>query len=672
MAFSCSTLVSGRWRAQILVSALSLTLAACGGADPASSSSVTAASTVSSKLLASTASSTLPVYTVIQVPRFTDSLPVMNSKGQLAYVRSSGTTQRLYLYDGAKETEIPVLSTARFIQPNGLSATGQVVGIMNLSDRQHAFSATVAGGMIDLGTLGGQHSDTGGVNDKGEVVGGTTTATTESFQRHPFIWAQTGGMTDLGLPAPSLGHASVINNNSLVAGTATRAEWGESGQTFVWSKTGGAVNIHTVPNWYSYPDGINDAGQVIGTLFRGGGADTSGFFWSPSTGMVDLGALAGPLGGNLAMARGLNNLGQVAGAIYSSTTLVRRAFVWDKTSGMTSLGTLGGDASTATGVSDSGIVVGESQIADGSMRGFIWSKESGMVDLNSRLLNAPPGLVVTRAIRMAADGTIMAGTAITSADDTGLVLLKPGAAGVTAPVVGAVSSADAITINGTLAASASFTDADTGDVHTASWNWGDGSATQAAKVTEQNGSGSVEGSHVYRAAGVYTITLTVTDSSGRSTQTKRDIVVYDPAGGVVGGIGWFASPKGAYAGNTAIGGRADFRFAALYQKGASTPSTSFRFSLPLAKLQFTANQADWLLISGGQAQYQGKGALNGAAGYSYKVTASNVKGRAGDRVRIQIWHFDTKTNAAVVDYDNQVEAGSDGSSLDGGNILIHK
>ncbi|PTQ74708.1 putative secreted protein with PEP-CTERM sorting signal [Nitrosomonas oligotropha] len=78
--------------------------------------------------------------------------------------------------------------------------------------------------MTDLGTLGGDYSEVTGINDSGEVVGQSTTATGEM---HSFIFSH-GGMTDLSLLAPVVAagwtdlFASSINNNGQIVGSGQR------------------------------------------------------------------------------------------------------------------------------------------------------------------------------------------------------------------------------------------------------------------------------------------------------------------------------------------------------------------------------------------------------------------------------------------------------------------
>ena len=71
------------------------------------------------------------------------------------------------------------------------------------------------------------------------------------------------------------------------------------------------------------------------------------------------------------------------------------------------------------------------------------------------------------------------------------------------------------------------------ETHTAIWDWGDGT-TRLGTIDGVD----VAGSHTYTAAGVYTVTLTLTDSSGASALSGfQFVVVYRPSGGFVTGAG---------------------------------------------------------------------------------------------------------------------------------------
>lgn len=65
----------------------------------------------------------------------------------------------------------------------------------------------------------------------------------------------------------------------------------------------------------------------------------------------------------------------------------------------------------------------------------------------------------------------------------------------------------------TVILSAEFDDSGTGDTHTATIYWGDGTV-ESGDVTEPTSPGIVAGSHVYATAGVFTVSVTVRDDNG--------------------------------------------------------------------------------------------------------------------------------------------------------------
>ncbi len=73
--------------------------------------------------------------------------------------------------------------------------------------------------IIDLGTLGGTFSDARAINERGQVVGESTTATGEE---HAFLW-QDGTMSDLGTLSGDQSEANGINNRGQVVGGSTTA-----------------------------------------------------------------------------------------------------------------------------------------------------------------------------------------------------------------------------------------------------------------------------------------------------------------------------------------------------------------------------------------------------------------------------------------------------------------
>jgi hypothetical protein len=252
-----------------------------------------------------------------------------------------------------------------------------------------------------------------------------------------------------------------------------------------------------------------------------------------------------------------------------------------------------------------------------------------------------------------------------------------------APVVTRIAlPTQPIPLGQSAAISGSFTDGNPRDAHTASLDWDDGLGSTPGAIVERLG--SVSGERTYATAGVYTLSVTVSDGtlSGDRNSIKDIpgyIVVYDPAAGFVTGGGWIDSPVNACHwigcdadGNTA--GKATFGFVSRYQRGANAPTGNTAFQFATGGLSFNSTSYQWLVVADTKAQFKGEGTINGGGSYGFLLTAIDgglVAGGGADRFRIKIWN---KATGTVV-YDNKLgslEDSSDATSLSGGAIVIHK
>jgi hypothetical protein len=244
------------------------------------------------------------------------------------------------------------------------------------------------------------------------------------------------------------------------------------------------------------------------------------------------------------------------------------------------------------------------------------------------------------------------------------------------PSVGEIiAPIEPVQLNTEINVSVSFTDPGFLDTHAAVWDWGDSSTSHGA-VLEISGAGNVEGSHIYADAGIYTLTLTVTDNHGESCTTMYQyVVVYDPSSGFVTGGGWIDSPVGAYTADQTLTGRANFGFVSKYKKGATTPIGTTEFQFKMAELNFHSDSYEWLVVAGPQAKFKGVGTINGSGNYGFMISAVDSAingGEDADKFRIKIWD---KDNNDLIVYDNMLEAADDAETttvIGGGSIVIHK
>ena len=308
---------------------------------------------------------------------------------------------------------------------------------------------------------------------------------------------------------------------------------------------------------------------------------------------------------------------------------------------------------------------------------FSWTDDdvAGTVDgtalLETNLLMIKDGTVISPICEVNPACDMVANTL--TVEVTSLSLFELAALENTPPLLQSISAPDEpLGVNTLINATATFLDPDLNDIHTATWDWGDGQ-TSAGIMNET--SQVVSGSHTYANTGVYTVTLTLMDAAGETASAISEyVVIYDPSAGFVTGGGWINSPAGAYTADPSLTGKATFGFISKYQKGAKVPTGNTEFQFKAGNLNFSSTAYDWLVIAGAKAQYKGTGTINGTGCYRFMLTAidGQIPGGGGvDKFRIKIWDL---ASGQVV-YDNQLGAGDDvipTTAIQGGSIVIHK
>ncbi len=325
--------------------------------------------------------------------------------------------------------------------------------------------------ILDLGTLGGATSQAYEINNSGQIVGYSKTATSVN---RGFVTSASSAInpsTDaLGiLSGGTNSYAYSISSNGLIAGSADSSS-GDRG--FVYS-SGTMTALGTLGGNWSYAYSINSSGQVAGasaiknspssathaTLYSGAGKYDLGtinnnagdsyaqainstgtvvgysnydvgsyytdhaFVWTPSVPNGTSGAMTdiGTLGGSYGYAWGINDSGEVVGGAYLASDADYHAFKY--LGGIkTDLGTLGASYSEAFGVNSSGVIVGSSDVTAGNSHAFV-DINGVMEDLNS-LISAGSGWTL-QTVRGINDSGRIVGYGVSPSGSVHAFLLTP-------------------------------------------------------------------------------------------------------------------------------------------------------------------------------------------------------------------------------------------------------
>jgi probable HAF family extracellular repeat protein len=244
------------------------------------------------------------------------------------------------------------------------------------------------------------------VNNRGQVVGGSASATTGDA----FIWSSSAGFATLArLAGAESMRAVAVNEHGVVAGVADVV----GGQRpVIWSASGEVTNLGVYGQYvYQSPDSswsvesaiatdINDRGHVVGETsspeFPG-----VAYLWDARSGM----RLLGTLGGEYSTAWAVNSLDEVVGSSYRSDGITH-AFLWSRGQ-MLDLDALSGSYSEAYAINDLGVVSGIYQNPAGEIRVFRWTRARGMVDVGQN--SGEPEVVASFSTGINVFGQIVGG-----------------------------------------------------------------------------------------------------------------------------------------------------------------------------------------------------------------------------------------------------------------------
>jgi probable HAF family extracellular repeat protein len=365
--------------------------------------------------------------------------------------------------------------------------TGQIVGWADVSGTHHAAHwhnrvETDLHGLVHFALVHPfplfteSYAEAYDVSDGDQVVGTARTAVdcgghevllTNAYVLRPAVLTDLGtpypgdALTNLGtLGAPCLSAydstATGVSNNNHIVGWADAP--GPTIHAFLVIPQGGEIfvdaNVDSVNDLMidlgvldanadpvSSASAVNDSGVVTGYSYTvvNGRSAYHAFRWAANV-MGDLGTLGGPN----SWGRAINNAGRIVGESDMHVTIdgvvqqYTHAFIYNpNTASMSDLGTLRDDArvgsSSASGINESGVIVGWAENEDRERRAFVYDPADGvMKDLNDQLYlyredgtSIGVSVVLTEARDINDGGVIVGWGQVRGSDNTRAFLLNP-------------------------------------------------------------------------------------------------------------------------------------------------------------------------------------------------------------------------------------------------------
>lgn len=620
--------------AALLATGVSGTSGAAGADDAATTASAANAATSACATAGGTARRACQ-YSIINLDPEGGAAAFLNKRGEAAVGSFVFGTNRFF--DGDRLHDIGSLGGGSTLI-TGLNDKGVVVGSSEAPGdpfpELYGFRWTVAGGMrVIPGSRGGLAYD---VNDLNQVAGSLPAP---GISVRAVRWDPDGHVVSLG-PLPfSLSEARVINDHALAGGYTDFADG--TIHASLWTGAGTAIDLGTLGGSRAFTQHVNRRNEAAGYSDNATNDNELGFYWSARDGVVPTGAQGFPT----RLVSALNNKGEIAGD--TDIPGGSAAYLWSRARGLALLPRAGAAFSDVFDLNNKTQMVGGLGGVIPEARAVRWDGLANPVDLNTLLYRPPAGLVLNAGVAINDAGTILA------VSNAGLVMLRPGTHGTDAPVLGPVAGLPfAVDLGQDVHLTLGFVDNSATQTHTAVVDWNDGCPSPAPEVSESRGTGQVAFRHRFCTPGYFFLTIRVTDSGGRTTETRRDVFVNSPELATVGGRGSLV-PVPAYGGSKAP--PVHFAFWTPVGNAAAVPGKGnkpfVRFDGPF---HFRSDRIGTTKRSGQAAHMEGTGTLNGRPGYRFVVDATDggqQQAGSGDSLRVRIAHTDAG-GKEVVDFDN--------------------
>lgn len=550
------------------------------------------------------------VYGVVNLAPPTSYGGFINARGQAAFdIEGPDGLPHAAFFDGHRIIRInPPGDNRSFVE--GLNENGEVIleawfteGNDPTPTLIQPLRWTLGRGPVPLQPLNPlETTDLADINNRGEIVGLSALGDGNDTFR-AVRWTSTNRRLVLPGPTPGFSEltANDINERNFTVGSGIAPGGGYN--ALVWDAAGRPTNLGTFGTTDAAAQFINDNGDIVGLTGFVDGVNGAMFLWSPGRSVVRV---------TNAYPRGLNEAGEVIGGRSVGNT--NHAIRLTRARGLTDLHPARFAWSETFDLNDSGVIVGAAYPSLGDPgRAFRWLRSGMAVDLNRRLSIAPSGLVLNQAVRISANGDILA------LSNAGLVLLRRGG-GTDAPVLGPIEAPDTLRRGEPAAFMLTFSDRNLRDTHTATIDWGDGSGPVPAAVRESNGRGEVDAVHTYASYGSYRVVVRVTDSTRRSTTMEESIFIVDPLRAQLVGRGTLQAGAATTTATAPLAAGTSFRLAAPLALDGG-PDTRVMFEL-LGRSTFKADRLDEVTRQGDRIRLAGSGKLDGRGGYRFVIDAT--------------------------------------------------